>query len=270
MPKKELLPPKLAEWADARARFHLSHAVVQMARELGMNPKKLGGKANHHQERWKAPLPDFIADLYEKRFGRRSPENPLSLEDSWRAEQATAAEKKKAKLARRAERVSTPGGEARAVEADEALGFAISAELSLADGTTVIVQGDLANRLSDALLEVMKPDVDFPPRASELHLFRTALEIGAEVWNATLDTDDARRARTLLDIALRIQPLTHRGSAEERLRFVIDIADRKRALFPNDQRRVTSVGVEPRGKNKQITASSAAFLPRRADPLSHR
>jgi len=39
-----------------------------MARELGMNPKKLGGMANHKQERWKAPLPQFIEELHERRF----------------------------------------------------------------------------------------------------------------------------------------------------------------------------------------------------------
>jgi len=30
-----------------------------MARELGMNPKKFGGLANHDQESWKSPLPQF-------------------------------------------------------------------------------------------------------------------------------------------------------------------------------------------------------------------
>lgn len=38
---------KLQEWIDARKRYHLSHAQVQMARELGMNPRKLGGLDNH-------------------------------------------------------------------------------------------------------------------------------------------------------------------------------------------------------------------------------
>ncbi len=42
-----------------------------MARELGMNPKKLGGLSNHRQEPWKMPLPQFIEDLYEKRFGEK-------------------------------------------------------------------------------------------------------------------------------------------------------------------------------------------------------
>ena len=33
---------KMQSWIEARKRHHLSHAQVQMARELGMNPAKLG------------------------------------------------------------------------------------------------------------------------------------------------------------------------------------------------------------------------------------
>lgn len=51
------IPADLQVWIEARKRFKLSHAQVQMARELGMNPKRLGGLANHKQEPWKAPLP---------------------------------------------------------------------------------------------------------------------------------------------------------------------------------------------------------------------
>jgi hypothetical protein len=43
----------LQEWIEARKRFHLSHAHVQMGRELGLNPRKLGKIDNHDQERWK-------------------------------------------------------------------------------------------------------------------------------------------------------------------------------------------------------------------------
>ena len=63
MAKQKKLPPELQAWVDARKRFHLSHAHVQMARELGMNPRKLGGKANHRQEPWKIPLPQYIEEL---------------------------------------------------------------------------------------------------------------------------------------------------------------------------------------------------------------
>src|ERR1700737_3096035 len=68
------LPPRLQAWADPRKRHRLSHAHVQMARELGMNPNKLGKLDNHRQEPWKAPLPEFIEHLYLKRFGRERPE----------------------------------------------------------------------------------------------------------------------------------------------------------------------------------------------------
>ena len=50
-------------WIEARNKYHLSDMHIQMARELGMNPKKFGGLANHKQEKWKSPLPDFIEDL---------------------------------------------------------------------------------------------------------------------------------------------------------------------------------------------------------------
>jgi hypothetical protein len=37
-------------WIDARKRYRLSHEQVEMARELGLNPRKLGKLANHNRE----------------------------------------------------------------------------------------------------------------------------------------------------------------------------------------------------------------------------
>jgi len=54
--------------------FPLSDAHSQMARELGLNPKKFGGLANTKQEPWKAPLPEFIEALYFKHFKKRRPD----------------------------------------------------------------------------------------------------------------------------------------------------------------------------------------------------
>lgn len=77
--------PRLTEemrtWIEARKRFHLSHAQGQMARELGLNPRKLGSLANHKQEPWKAPLPMFIEQIYRKRFGKSEPDRVISIED---------------------------------------------------------------------------------------------------------------------------------------------------------------------------------------------
>ena len=58
-------------WAEAAKRYRLSNEHMRMARELGMNPKKLGGLANHKQEPWKVPLPQFIEELYESRFRKK-------------------------------------------------------------------------------------------------------------------------------------------------------------------------------------------------------
>jgi hypothetical protein len=61
---KNGIPEKYQRWIDARKRYHLSHAHIQLARELGLNPKKFGGLANTKQEPWKLPLPEYIEELY--------------------------------------------------------------------------------------------------------------------------------------------------------------------------------------------------------------
>ena len=95
------IPEKYRPWVEAKKRHHLSHAHVQMARELGMNPKKLGGLDNHRQEPWKAPLSQFIENCSEKRFGRRAPIQVLSIEELVKAQVRKKEIKKQRKLERR-------------------------------------------------------------------------------------------------------------------------------------------------------------------------
>jgi hypothetical protein len=102
--KNKNLDPNLHAWVAARQRHGLSHAHVQMARELGMNPAKLGALDNHRQEPWKAPLPEFIEELYEKRFGKTRPDIVMTIEERARAVAAKSADRKAAKDARRARR----------------------------------------------------------------------------------------------------------------------------------------------------------------------
>lgn len=56
-------------WRKVKKQYRLSHEVIAMAKKLGLNPKKFGGLANHQQEPWKEPLPEFIRTLYQERFG---------------------------------------------------------------------------------------------------------------------------------------------------------------------------------------------------------
>jgi len=96
---------RLKDWITARKRYHLSHAHVQMAREMGMNPRKLGKLDNADQEPWKLPLPAFIESLYRKRFGKDRPDAVHSIEDH-----ASHLERKKAarREARRLRRGDAP------------------------------------------------------------------------------------------------------------------------------------------------------------------
>jgi len=65
---------KTQEWIKAKKKYCLSDAHIQMAREIGMNPKKFGSLANHKQDEWKIALPHFIEDLYYKKFGKEQPD----------------------------------------------------------------------------------------------------------------------------------------------------------------------------------------------------
>jgi hypothetical protein len=98
--KTKAVPPRIQAWIDARKRHRLSHAHVQMARELGLNPKKLGEIDNHKQQPWKAPLPQFIENLYVKRFGRERSDVVLPLEAQIRQTETKKAERRAVKAAR--------------------------------------------------------------------------------------------------------------------------------------------------------------------------
>ena len=80
---RSTLPPTAQSWVEARTRYHLSHAQVQMAGELGMDPRRLGKIASHRQEPWKAPSPQFIEELYLMRFGQERPQVVMPAEE-WR------------------------------------------------------------------------------------------------------------------------------------------------------------------------------------------
>ena len=93
---------KIEKWVTAQKRHKLSDRHVQMARELGMNPDKLGKIDNHKQETWKAPLPQFIEEIYFKRFKREEPVTVRSLKEIMAEDKARKEKKKKEKAKRRA------------------------------------------------------------------------------------------------------------------------------------------------------------------------
>ena len=97
MAKKQRIPHKFLPWIAARKKFRLSNAHIQMARELGLNPKRFGGYADHRNQPWKLSLAEFIEAKYEKQFGKPRPDVVQSIE-------AMAAAHVAKRAARKAER----------------------------------------------------------------------------------------------------------------------------------------------------------------------
>jgi hypothetical protein len=109
--RKPIIQANLAPWFEARQRFHLSHAVVQMARELGLNPKKFGSLADTRGSPWKAPLPEFIAHCYYKAYKRESPAVVRSLEQVIKDNAAKKEQQRERKVLRK--QVESFGGTAQ-------------------------------------------------------------------------------------------------------------------------------------------------------------
>ena len=102
MPKKKKIPAKDQIWINARKQYHLTDMHIQMARELGLNPKKFGKLSNHKQEPWKLPLPDFIEDIYFKRFKKERPDVVKSVERIVKERNKNREERKKRKAEKKA------------------------------------------------------------------------------------------------------------------------------------------------------------------------
>ena len=107
MKKNKKLSSKYQIWIDTRKNFCLSHAHIQMARELGMNPKKFGKLANYKQEPWKLPLPQFIERLYFKRFKKERPDVVRSMEQKVKDKRKKNEERKKRKEIMKEKHIST-------------------------------------------------------------------------------------------------------------------------------------------------------------------
>ncbi len=94
MAKKNRIPHKFLPWIEVRKTFKLSNAHVQMARELGLSPKRFPNYADRKDQPWKLPLVEFIEQLYEKQFGKARPDEVLSIEEMAAAHLAKRAARK--------------------------------------------------------------------------------------------------------------------------------------------------------------------------------
>ena len=77
-PKKVLtLDP---QWAMAKKVCKLNMEDIRMAKELGVSPKSLMNNVPNPSQRWKAPVKNWIRDLYEKRQQKSSKKSTSRLD----------------------------------------------------------------------------------------------------------------------------------------------------------------------------------------------
>ena len=67
------------EWQEAKRRCRLSDEEVRMAKELGIKPRSLIKNIHAKSQPWKAPVNEWIRDLYAKRFGESRRPEPHDL-----------------------------------------------------------------------------------------------------------------------------------------------------------------------------------------------
>lgn len=76
-------------WTNAKKICRLSARQVEMARALGMNPRKLPRLRPNPQQRWKLPVGEFIEERYRKRFGGDARDQRARVEEQQSCEPST-------------------------------------------------------------------------------------------------------------------------------------------------------------------------------------
>lgn len=149
--KKARIPHKFLPWIAIRKQYALTHAEVQMARELGLEPRRFPSYANIKDQPWKKPLKEFIAELYLKQTGKEQPETVFSMEDLAAQHVARRLAKKQAKLERLA-----------AGEAEE-----LGDETSEPEAETPDMEGDVPEALPPSDPEPVPTTPDPAPEPTE-------------------------------------------------------------------------------------------------------
>lgn len=58
-------------WDEAKKKCCIGDEEIRMAKEMGLNPKSLIKNIPNKSEMWKAPVKDWIHDMYDKRKSKQ-------------------------------------------------------------------------------------------------------------------------------------------------------------------------------------------------------
>jgi hypothetical protein len=72
VPMAKKKPKHDPQWAKTKNVCRLNMDDIRMANGLGMSPQSLGKNKPSPSRPWKQPVKEWIGELYEKRFGRKT------------------------------------------------------------------------------------------------------------------------------------------------------------------------------------------------------
>lgn len=110
--------------------------------------------------------------------------------------------------------------------------------------------------MSDALVELMEPYIFWPPAPDELDALEAWLQLGADVWNVTVEVKDGTAC------ALELARLAADLDDEDPFSLLQEIARRKLTRFAGDRRRVAAVRVVAKDGWATVEAASLAYVSR--------
>ena len=58
---------KQTEWTEAKKKCRLNEETIQMAKEMGLNPRSLIKNIPSKTQKWKSPVHVWIREMYQKR-----------------------------------------------------------------------------------------------------------------------------------------------------------------------------------------------------------
>ena len=138
MAKKNRIPHKFHPWINARKKFRLSDAHIQMARELGLSPTRFAKYADRENQPWKLPLTKFIEAQYLKQFGKERPDEVKTMEEIAAAHVAKRAARKLANANKTSDSESNPAKSPNPVVTEDHRETKAANETAVHDPTTAI------------------------------------------------------------------------------------------------------------------------------------
>ena len=73
---------KDAEWAEAKKKCRLNVETVRMAKEMGLNPRSLIKNIPGKTQLWKAPVHEWIREMYQERQEKARKKKGFNKNDS--------------------------------------------------------------------------------------------------------------------------------------------------------------------------------------------